>query len=456
MKKYSFYILIFAAVTGSFSCKKYLEEKSNKKLVVVSKLEDLQALLDDAVTMNNLTTPSYMEGTADDYFLPPAAYSSNVTAYQQLYRWERYPYRYSNDWNKAYLAIYNTNVCLEMIDDINQTSLNSGSWNNVKGSALFYRSFYYLLLVWQHAKAYQSSSSTTDLGIVLRTGSDFNVPSLRANVEQSYQQILSDTKTAAMILPATPQHTLRPSKAAAYGLLARTYLSMRMTDSAYKYANLCLGIKSTLMNYNSDPDVNSMTSATPFKKYNKETIFYTEMFQGFGLHATYQARIDSNLYQSYAPDDLRKTGFFKATNPYQQFKGSYAANANNLFTGIATDEMYLTRAECLARLDRVDEAMQDLNTLLKMRWKSSVIYSPITATDSGDALNKILIERRKELLMRGLRWIDIKRLNLEGRNITLTRMVDGAAITLKSNDPFYALPLPEDIVELTGIPQNPK
>lgn len=455
MKKKTIFIYLFIVLSTFFSCKKYLEEKSNKKLVVISKLEDMQALLDDAATMNNVSTPSYMESAADDYFLPPSVYAAQPLVYQQLYEWKKYPYRYSNDWNKAYLAIYNSNVCLEAIGKITQVNANAQLWNNVKGSALFYRSFYYLLLAWQHSKIYDRNTSSSDLGIVLRSGTDFNVPSIRATVEQTYQQIIGDTKMAINLLPAQPQHVLRPSRAAAFGLLSRAYLSMGMADSAYRYADLCLQIKSSLMNYNGDSDISgSMSASLPFKRYNKETIFYTEMFQGFGLHAPYQAKIDTSLYQSYNLNDLRRTGFFKATNPYQQFKGNYTANANNLFTGIATDEIFLIRAECLARLNRTVDALADLNTLLKARWKSSVVYNPVTATDSRDALNKILVERRKELLMRGLRWIDIKRLNKEGMSITLKRISNGETLLLKPDDPFYALPLPQDIIEQTGIQQN--
>ncbi|WP_316740706.1 RagB/SusD family nutrient uptake outer membrane protein [Pedobacter antarcticus] len=453
--KIAIFLLCITVTACLTSCKKFLDEKSNKKMVVISELRDLQALLDDAATMNNGTTPGYMESSADDYFLPPSVYNAQPSGFKTVYSWGRFPYFYSNDWNKSYLAVYNSNVCLEFLERINKSSSNNFLWDNVKGSALFYRSYYYLLLAWQYGKAYDQTTSNTDLGIVLRSGSDFNVPSVRATIEQTYQQILIDTKTSAGLLPSTPEHVLRPSKAAAYGLLSRIYLSMRMTDSAYKYADLCLQIKDELMDYNGDEYINGNISAQlPFKIYNKETIFYTEMFQSFSLHATNKAKIDSFLVDSYDVNDLRRTGFFQASNPHYQFKGNYTGNASSLFTGIATDEILLTRAECLARMNRVDEAMSDLNKLLKTRWNKNVPYRPITAEDSKRALVLILQERRKELLMRGLRWIDIKRLNKEGYNITPTRLVEGKTVMLKPNDAFYALPLPDDIIEQAGLQQN--
>ena len=50
--------------------------------------------------------------------------------------------------------------------------------------------------------------------------------------------------------------------------------------------------------------------------------------------------------------------------------------------------------------------------------------------------------------------MDIKRLNKENKNIILKRVEDDGVYTLMPNDGFYALPIPDDIIELTGIPQN--
>lgn len=436
------------------ACKDYLDEKSDKSLITPSTVEDLQALLDDAVTMNT-ATPGFMETCADDYFLLPATYNALTSLQVSLYCYKPFPYEYGNDWSKSYQVVYNSNVCLERLEDIEQTAVNKLAWDNVKGSALFFRSYYYLLLSWQHAKAYDASTASTDLGIVLRSGSDFNVPSVRASVEETYGQVIEDTKAAVPLLPEHPIHVMRPSRAAAYGLLARTYLSMSMPDSAYKYADLALGIKSFLMDYNTDPDINgSVTAAVPFKKFNSETLFYSEMFSSFGLHHPARGKIDSILYNSYDTNDLRKEAFFRPNSGYHQFKGSYAASASILFSGIAVDELYLIRAETNARLGKTDEAMDDLNTLLKMRWKNNVDYPVLRAENAEDALAIVLLERRKELLMRGLRWIDIKRLNKEGANIVPTREVNGETYSLQPNGNFYALPLPDDIIRLTGIEQN--
>jgi hypothetical protein len=441
--------ILLMAITF-FSCKKYLNEKSDKSLVVPTTLTDLQGMLDDNFYMNS-RTPGFGETSADDYFVKLSDYNSFGNFNQLAYTWRLETYTFGNDWNFAYTAVYNVNYCLEKIDKIQKTVQNEYAWNNIKGSALFFRAYYFLLLSWEYSKAYDENTSQKDLGIVLRLGSDFNVPSVRASTEDSYAQTINDLKQAIVYLPENAQTPMRPSKAACYGALARAYLSMRKYDSAFKYADACLKIKSDLLDYNS-ADVNP-GAGVPFQPFNKEIIFYTTQSGNYPAKSRNFALIDSLLYSSYEDNDLRKTAFFFPNKGYHGFKGNYSSSRNSLFNGIATDELFLVRAECNARAGRVGQAMEDLNTLLLNRWRAGT-FIPVSPPDAATALNKILLERRKELLMRGLRWIDVKRLNKEGLNIIPKRILGSDTYTLMPNDGKYALPLPTDIINITGMPQN--
>ncbi|MES2329274.1 MAG: RagB/SusD family nutrient uptake outer membrane protein [Bacteroidota bacterium] len=454
MKQYSYFIAFLLMLIVFSSCNKYLDQKSNNGIVTPTTLQDLQAVLDNGTAMNVKVTPSSGEGSADDYFLLQADFNARGSWEEDVYRWIFDDnYSYVNDWSSNYAPIYNSNFCLDEISTIPVTSANQTAWNNVEGSALFYRSYYFLQLAWTYANAYDEATSATDLGIALRLTSDFNVPSTRASVKDCYNRIIDDTKKSLLFLPDNPQHPYRPSRAAAYGLLARAYLSMRNYDSAWKYSDLCLQLKNHLINFNGDPDFNGATSSTPIKQFNGETIFYTEMSINYVPAISVYAKIDTSLYSSYATNDIRKVAFFAPIGNYQKFKGDYTGSLFH-FTGIATDEILLTRAECYARRGDKSSALNDLNTLLLNRYNPT--FLPLTAADANDALNKILIERRKELLMRGLRFIDLKRLNKGGANITLTRAINGQTYTLSPNGKGYALPLPRDIINLTGIPQNPQ
>lgn len=445
---------ILLAIVLQFSCKKYLDIKSDASLVVPSTLNDLQGLLDDSRDMNSSGSPSMTASSSDDFFITDDTYHSLSTEQQMLYTWRLKKYNYANDWSLSYIPVYYSNLCLERLAGIKKTPANKTQWDNIKGSALFFRSYSFLNLCWEFGKSYDETTSVTDPGIALRTSTDFNIPSQRASVKESYEKILTDTKEAATLLPDQPGHVMRPSKAAAFGLLARTYLSMRRYDSALKYATLCLQIKGDLMNLNSDPDVeNDLSAPVPFKPFNKEMIFYFEMNRNIVLHMYYYGHTDSSLYKSFQLNDLRRTAFFTDDNGYGLFKGSYASSPNVLFTGIATDEIWLIKAECEIRQDQLSEGLNDLNMLLEKRWMTGT-FIPDTTSNKNQAIAKVLLERRKELMLRGLRWMDVKRLNKENANITFTRMIAGETFTLLPNDDRWALPLPDDIIKLTGMKQN--
>ncbi len=439
-----FATLIFGA------CDKYLDVQSNNKLVVPKELDDLQKLLDNVRVMNN-NFCSRGEKACDDYFIPESNYKALNDVEKLDYIWEDSQYNFSNDWSSMYNVVYIANLVLERLDKIDRNEQNAAKWDGIKGAALFFRANSYLSLLWTYAKAYQKNAAETDLGIVLRETSDFNVKSVRASVEDSYRKVITDLEASISLLPLEPDYVVQPSKPAVYGVLARAYLSMRQYDLALKYVELYLQRRNELLDYNNSNEV-KLTASFPFSLFNKETTFYMELKATILSNA--YSNIDSVLYRSYDPNDLRKQAYFKVLNNVINFKGQYSGSTL-LFGGVATDEIYLIRAECLARAGKLVEAQADLNKLLATRYKSGT-YKPYLLTEAGEVLKVILSERRKELVYRGLRWMHIKRLNLEGQEIVLKRVVDGKEYRLLPNENRYALPLPADIVRIAGIPQNPR
>jgi len=448
------YCLCFLFISCTFlSCKKYLDAKPDKKLVLPSTIADVQALLDNESIMN-LNNPGTGVISADNYYLTDAAWSSVSSVSQRnMYTWESditlsdFP----NHWSRLYDIVTIANVALESISKITPAPNEQNDWNNVKGSALVYRAKSFLTAAGLWSRAYDKNTAGTDLGIPLRLSSDYKAPTIRSSVQATYDQIINDLKEAAPILPPHPQHVMRPSQAAAFGLLARTYLIMGMYDSAGAYADKCLAISGNLLDYNT---LNSNASS-PVPKFNTEVIMHSRIpIPTILLNS--KARIDSVLYQSYDNNDLRKSVFFKNNgNGSYAFKGSYDQSVA-LFNGIATDEMFLVKAECLARSGNIPDAMTALNNLLVMRWKTGT-FIPLTAVDMNDALLTILSERRKELIFRDLRWTDLKRLNLEPAfQQTVQRKLNGQDYQLVPGDNRYALPIPETVISISGIQQNPR
>lgn len=467
--------LCLALLAGLAACSlDPLQEKTDIHLSTPATLDDYQQLLDGLAAGQQANAPGLLsyrslgEYLSDTYYLTDGRYDNFFQSspfITSVYKWDKDLFSSLTssqglaEWNDQYKSILTTNVVLEGLAASPAAASSPDAYNLAKGTALFTRGqlFYNLAQFW--AKPYQASTAASDLGIVLRLTSDASVASTRASVQASYDQVLSDLLAAADLLPNTSaQNTqiskVRPSKAAAYGLLARTYLTMGDYPNAVKYSTLALQLYSALLDYSTL----GVSKFYQVPNFHPEILYYSIDARGtvggtFGFW-----NVDSTLYQSYAANDLRKSLFFNNSPFYGLlYVGDYSGSAGRAFTGIGVDELYLTRAEGYARAGSTTLALTDLNTLLVKRWKAGT-FVPYTATSATDALTQILAERRKELTGRGLRWTDLRRLNPDSRFAkTLARSLHGTTYTLPPNDPRYTLQIPDYVVAAANgtIVQNP-
>lgn len=447
-------ILILTASFFLSGCEKFLEEKSDKSIAIPATLHDFQSLLHDWATVN-FSFSAAGEASGDDMFLNDGDY--NALYYEsdkRLYTWQPdYTSRSFNsagdEWYNCYKAIYVSNSVLQGIEDNN---LVGETADYIKGQALVFRAARYLDGVQIWAPIYNRATANTDLGMVLRLDPDMNIPSERVSVQATYDQILKDLTDALPLLRTGSIAPTMPDKSVAYGLLARTHLIMGNYAEALGNAEKALEYNSQLVDFNGlNPNANYPIPVVG--RLSSEVLFYTRMFASDLIHAN-RARISPSLYDLYEDGDLRKTVYFRLVDGSYAFKGTHTGAAA-LIVGITVSELYLIVAECSARLDDLDRAEEALNTLLIKRWDTDQ-FTPYSFADKDVALETILTERRKELVFRGLRWSDIKRLNRDGYNITLTRTVNGQTFTLPPNDPRYAIAIPETIIEISGIQQNPR
>jgi tetratricopeptide (TPR) repeat protein len=392
---------------------------------------------------------------ADNFYITSAAWNaSRIVEDRSNYIWDKDAKVDQTKWNYAYESVYYSNLVLDYLPKIEATPAEKNTYNSIKGTALFYRSFNFYQLAQLFCKPY-TTTANTDLGVVLRLSSPVEAPSTRATLQQTYDQVIADLKAASELLPVKTQVANRPNKAAAYGLLARVYLSMRDYSNANIYADEALALNSKLLDYNTLTPSGQPT--LPAFSSNPEVLYLSyEAYAPTDLLGVANCNVDSTLYQSYQPNDLRKKVFFRSNGNATYWWGSYFSYFQDVvFDGIATDEIYLIRAECRARAGNKDAAMDDLNTLLLNRWVS-LTYTNLTAATPDDALKQVLTERRKELLFRGLRWSDLRRFNQEGANITLKRIINNTTYTLPPNDARWVLSIPDVEVNRSGIPQNPR
>lgn len=443
------FILLVAGmlVAGLLSCSKFLEAKSDQKLATPSTLRDLQALLDNSYVLNS--GPGLPLTASDEYYLTYAAWNGQTTvADKDAYIWKDNS-ELNSEWNTLYHGVLYTNTVLDNGENI-PAGGRQAEWNAVRGAALFFRAHLSYGLAQVFAPSYDAATAAAEAGLPLRLSADYHPRSVRATVQQTYEQLVRDLQAAAALLPETPKNRLRPSRPAAYALLARVYLQMGDYGKAWAAADSCLRLYNALIDFNTL----SPSASIPLGAYNSEVIFHSvALFSGTTYYG--MANIDTVLYRSYSANDLRRTIYFAGTGPWH-FKGNYNSDPYSLFNGLATDEVYLVRAESAARLGNTAAALEDLNALLRKRWKTGT-FTPLSAATADEALLLVLRERKKELVMRGTRWSDLRRLNREARFARpLTRLLNSEVYTLPPNDPRYTFLIPQKIINLTGMSQNPR
>jgi len=461
MKDYNFLIKIscLIAVLICYGCsKEFLDEKPSTAIVQPKSLEEFQSLLDN-YTANNVTVGLGILSTDEYEYMSDALWLSARTATERnAYIWAKdlYEGEQADDWNKPYTTIFYANNVLAGLE--NMGGARSNEWKNLKGWALFLRAFANYELVNNFAPIYDQATAANDLGVPLRLKPSIDQLAPRPTVAANYGQILTDLTAATALLPiAIPAaNRNRPSKVAAHALFARIYLTRRDYDKAEHHADTCLQLYDKLIDYNAL----NKTTAIPFSIINDELIYskYAATRASYGVSNPF-VKVAPSLISLYALNDLRLTIFYSrlADGSYITKRG-YQGNVYP-FVGLATDEVYLIKAECLARRNEAVAAMAVLDRLLAKRWdpnasSPSIPYQNLSASSAQDALKKVLLERRKELVWRGLRWDDLKRLNKEGADIELSRMVNGQRYTLLPNSPKYVFPIPDDEINLSGLTQN--
>ena len=457
MKKKYILLLNFLLLAGSACQKSFLDKKPDQALLVPTTLGDMQALLDNSDGTGLNAAPGLGNVAADDLYRQEATISSLTVTERNTYTWQETIYQNASvsDWNMPYQGVFYANVVLDGLENIERTNNNSGEWDRIKGSALLYRGTALFHLVQFFGAPYDPATSTSKAGLPLHLTSDVNVIAGRGTLAESYFQIIKDLQDAAALLPAKPLFPTRPSRAAAFAYLSRVFLVMRDFEKAKDYADKYLAISSVLIDYN---NINS-SLARPFPignlGGNPEVLYFVQL-TGYTFSIATTTFIDPELYQSYEDTDLRKTCFFaSAGNGNFYFKGSYSGIISN-YAGPATDEVLLIRAESRIRTGNVTGGIADVNTLLEKRYRRGN-FVPVVISGQADALKRVLNERRKELICRGVRWLDLRRLNLEpGFEKTLTRMAGGVIYTLAPNSNRYTFQIPDNEISASGIEQNPR
>jgi tetratricopeptide (TPR) repeat protein len=452
--KYAIAFLLFLLQTTACNKKDLLKEKQGTAIIVPTTPGDMQALLDNEDVFAPTTSFNFI--CSDEFYFKEPALAGLKQSIVNAYLYKDFFFDNEEevpDWNNAYTQAYYANNVLEGVTRL-RNSIDEKTLNPLAGDAYFKRSFAFFNVAQVFALGYDPLTAADEPGIPLRLTINRNEKLKRSSVADTYQQIIDDLGRAIDLLPATVDsaHRNRSNRPAACALLARVYLSMGAYVQALDAAKKSL-VYDSLINFNAAlTNTGLLVSAT-----NKETLYQSRIASdGDGLYEAMLNRevfVDSTLLREYKTGDLRRTLFFSKTTLPAVFKPGYFGRLYP-FTGLNTAEQFLIAAECYARQGEVNAALFYLNKLLESRWKTGQ-YNPCTAATPEMALSLILKERKKELVFRGVRWTDIRRLNIKDTLLTLSRTVQGNTTVLFPNSRRFALPVPEQVRRFNdSISQN--
>lgn len=440
--------LLLLLATGLGSCTKFLDERISKNSSLpLETTAHLNALMEQYGLVYSDENYAWM-GT-DDYGLNATTYDikrGNFTFLPNIFRafWdvEYSPLTPNSDrlWASGFgewRDVFYANAVLVNLDKV--TGGTEAEKARLKAEAHMMRAYAY----WQLANTYclpYTEANKGELGLPIKKSNSFEEDLTRVSLEETYAFIESDLQEALkinkpLVVGTRPEHW-RASTAAVNGFAARYYLNRNNYTEALKYADSTLAEYSVLVDYNNPAQMYYGTSSTfsipgnppyvarfPYTHDNqinlvdmigwKEFLYFR--VQNFGSWFYLPSTDLLNLYDTandrrYEFHIVENYSYFLGSNtPTNGLPGYVFFFKDRIPSGPTTAEMYLIKAECLARTGKVPEALAAVNTLRAKRVKPGATVD-LTATNQAEAVTKILQERRREIPF-VQRWYDLRRFN---------------------------------------------
>ena len=377
-------------------------------------------------------------------------------------------------------GILRSNVVLQKVPDMN---INETLKNRILGEAHFLRGLYYFILV----RYFGDVPLITEPQV---PGDDLR--SARTDKAQVYDLIIQDLTTAKDLLPTKSSYSStdlgRATKGAATGLLAKVYLTLGNWDQVVSLTN-----EVTALGYQLNP--NYADNFDVFNKNSIESLFeiqYTgnagEGFWdnenqsswlsaftgprnsdmvagGYGWNQPTQEFVDS-----YEPGDLRKdvTILYDGCPQFggQDYDPAYSSTGYNLRKFLVTKavsatydnspmdfpvlryaDVLLMKAEALNNLGRTGEAEAPLNEV-----RARAGLPAVNGLSQSDFKEKVLHERRMELVFEGQRWFDMIRVDGGQWGLDFLHSIG----KLNATEKYLLFPIPlKEIESNPNLAQNP-
>ncbi|OOV20233.1 RagB/SusD family nutrient uptake outer membrane protein [Flavobacterium sp. LM4] len=458
-------VVYFLALGLTFaSCENYLDD-APKGSKVPTTLVDYEAFLRDEYTNHRVNIAGASQLMNDQY--ATLATLSSDRLINANYMWDqnadRIALKVSDEttYYASYQGISTFNLIIE--NALSTTEATEEQKRIVWAEAKVLRAMNYFNLVNFYADTYVASTASTKLSVPLITSANINAPSKQVTIQELYDFILNDVKEALLYLPKVSQTVLHPNLGTGYAFYARVYLQMNNYTEALKYADLALAENNKLYDWIAFYNANKTLIETPANY----TTFTSPMGYNYVENYNYRHGANSSLTTENSIPVERAQRFEAGDARFLSRWKTYTVGAETYFRrtlsgafnfgGMTTVEIYLIKAECLARANQISDALAVLNTVRKTRILPAS-YQDISTTDKTTALKAIYRTKNNELTNTLIPFADARRLNAEGvYPVSFSKVAGGTTYTLSATSHMWTMPFPQGAVKNPGngtITQN--
>ena len=497
-------------LTTSASCSDFLSTLPDNRTQADTQTKIAQLLVSAYPNANysalaELSSDNFVDNNA----ILPVNLAAQDRMHDEIYTWNAVTASTEDDspsyiWENCYAAIAAANNALKAIEKL-ETEQPTLDLKPQKGEALLCRAYSHFILVNLFSQAYKDeTASKSDLGIPYSTEPETIVQGKyeRESVQAVYAKIEADLQAGLPLITdaaySVPKYHFNRKAAAAFA--TRYYLYKRDYEKVVQYANEVLGATPDNLLRNWDKDFDN-TDAIGYDYVDAQQncnllllptnsvfnrIFGTRyghndaamLGSTFGRGPTWTGYPPCFVGKLYIRGEQDYGVFFPKTNEFFEYTDKIAGigYAHVVRAEFTTDETLLCRAEALVYLNRISEAVADLQS-----WnKSHLVQTPLTEQlirnfyTSGNSLfvktlnadkissaftvnanqrpliHCVLHFRRIETMFDGYRWFDIKRYGIEIEH----KIAGSATDKLTYNDSRRAIQIPQEVIS-AGLTPNP-
>lgn len=477
MKNIILILGIFISVGAFTSCDSFLDQAPDDRMTIKT-LDDVDAVMAEAYDKRRTYCGLHF---ATDDAGPTTGVNTSYPILNDIYSWkkeitdETHQDNPASFWRVSYASIANSNLVLESIGKMSETEQNSQFAMALKAEALITRAYHHFMLLNTFAKPYNATTANTDKGIpyVIELEKKLIQDYERGTVESTYAKVIEDYEAGIQLmeksLTSFNKNKYRVTIPTAYAIGGRIYLwrnkDQQDNEKSKTYAAKAIEAHGGVVMMRKWSDYKN--DERGIVDANQAEVGWVQNFATW-ITANNIYQITISTYNSVKEPsalgkDLRDNGIRYTKDGDIYIPSYYFATidrqvANDLFP---LSESLLNKIEAEVRLDDFVAAKADMNSFLSSNHDapldftdqdlidtySTVGETPLTAKEAW--IQFLLSERRRQFHMKGMRWFDIHRYQINIKH----RLQDGTLLQLQEELPHFAFEIPQSAIN-TGLPKN--